>query len=319
MKKPTALYYRILKYQPQNLALLVRYFDLVELENPTHDTAGILAKTDALFAPLGFSVDAAKIEACPRLKVILSNTTGIPHIDALAAADRNVTICALNDEQVFLDGITPTAEHTIGLMIAAWRSIPAAHAETCRGVWDRRPWGAPAMMSRMRLGIVGYGRLGKKVAKIARAIGMQVNYFDPAVAGGLPDLLQLASQSDILSLHAVGNEQTRHLVSRVVLEALPRGAMVVNTARGEVLDTNALIDLLESGHLYCAALDTVDGEYGVNFSEHFANSRLARYARTHNNLLLTPHIGGSTIDAWGETESRVVQKAIHALGLKIVC
>ena len=95
--------------------------------------------------------------------------------------------------------------------------------------------------------------------------------------------------------------------------------MVVNTARGEVLDTNALIDLLESGHLYCAALDTVDGEYGVNFSEHFANSRLARYARTHNNLLLTPHIGGSTIDAWGETESRVVQKAIHALGLKIVC
>ena len=119
----------------------------------------------------------------------------------------------------------------------------------------------------------------------------------------------------MLSLHAPATPQTRGLVSRSVLERMPKGGMVVNTARGELLDTDALLDLLEAGHLAAAALDTVDGEYDPEFSARFADSRLARYARSHDNLLLTPHIGGSTYDAWAETERRVIDKACRALGL----
>jgi D-3-phosphoglycerate dehydrogenase len=316
MDKPFALYYRILKYQPENLALLHRHFDVMELDDPRQDTADLLARVNVLFAPLGFAVDAEKIAACPRLRAVVSNTTGIPHIDAAAAAARNIAVCALHDEQAFLDTITPTAELTIGLMLAAWRRIPASHTAASAGKWDRRPWGAPAMMSRLRLGLVGYGRLGRKVAKIAESMGMAVQYYDPHVPGGAHDLLQMAAESDVLSLHAVANTQTRNLVSRAVLETLPRGAMVVNTARGELLDTEALLDLLESGHLYCAAIDTVDGEYAHGFSDRFSESRLATYARNHDNLLLTPHIGGSTYDAWRETEQHVVLKAIRTLGLE---
>jgi D-3-phosphoglycerate dehydrogenase len=101
------------------------------------------------------------------------------------------------------------------------------------------------------------------------------------------------------------------------MEALPHGAMVINTARGELLDLDALLDLLESGHLQAAALDTIDGEYDPDFSAGFAASRLANYARAHDNLVLTPHIGGSTIDAWSETERFVIEKAARTLGLEV--
>lgn len=314
--KPVALYFRILKYQKQNLALLKEFFHVKELENPNEATDEILRDVELIFAPLGFQVNAAYMDRCPRLRAIISNTTGIPHIDAHQAEHRGVIICALHDEQAFLESITPTAEHTVGLMIAAARRLPAAHAAACAGLWDRRPWGSPKMMSRLRLGIVGYGRLGKKVSSICRAMEMDVDYYDPYVGGGRTTLTELASRSDVLCLHAVANAETKGLVNRQVLRTLPMGAIVVNTARGEILDTDALLDLLESGHLWAAALDTIDGEYQPDFSRSFTESRIAKYAREHDNLILTPHIGGSTVDAWRETEEKVIHKACKVFGVR---
>jgi len=145
---------------------------------------------------------------------------------------------------------------------------------------------------------------------------MRVRWFDPHVSGGVPILEDLARVSDVLSLHAPATPETRGLVSRRVLEAMPKGGLLVNTARGELLDTEALLDVLESGHLAAAALDTIEGEYDPEFPRRFAESRLARYARSHDNLLLTPHIGGSTRDAWEETEHRAIRKACEALGIR---
>jgi D-3-phosphoglycerate dehydrogenase len=321
--KPVALYYRILKYQPDNRGLLEKHFEVLELEHPDEKTDEVLARVELLFAPLGFRVDAAYMDRCPKLKVIASNTTGVPHIDLQAAAQRGVAVCALHNEQAFLDTITPTAELTIGLMLAASRRIPAAHSAACAGRWDRRPWGAPRMMSRLRLGLVGYGRLGRKVAAIGRAMGMAVAWYDPKLPEQpgqeerMTNLVELARRSDVLSLHAVANEETRGIVDRQVLASLPRGAIVVNTARGELLDTDALLDLLENGHLWAAGLDTIDGEYRLDFSDSFADSRIARYARDHDNLVLTPHIGGSTVDAWTETERRVIVKALGVFGITV--
>ena len=173
------------------------------------------------------------------------------------------------------------------------------------------------MFSRMRLGLVGYGRLGRRVANIAEAMGLTVNYYDPYVIGGAKDILELASSSDILSLHATSTEETRDLISETVLKRLPKGAMVINTARGELLDTDTLVDLLETGHIFAAALDTIDREYEVDFEATLEKSRLLEYARSHDNLILTPHIGGSTLDAWKETQRQVLKKAAMTLGLKL--
>lgn len=315
--KPKAIYFSVLAYQPANLALMHALFDAETLPDPRSASADLLRAAEVLFAPLGFPVTREKIAACPQLRAIVSNTTGVPHIDMNAASERGIAVCALHDEQAFLDTITPTAEHTIGLMLAAWRRIPGAHRAAADGQWNRRPWGAPRMLSRMSLGIVGLGRLGRKVAQVATAMGMTVRHFDPHVTGGEPDLISLAARSDVLSLHAPANDATRGLVSRRVLEAMPRGAMVVNTARGELLDLDALLDLLESGHIHAAALDTIDGEYDPDFASAFSASRVATYARRHDNLVLTPHIGGSTLDAWSETERFVLVKAARALGLEV--
>jgi D-3-phosphoglycerate dehydrogenase len=314
--KPRAIYYRVLSYQAEALDLLRQFFDVVELDDPREDTVEIMRDAEVLTAPFGYPVTAARMNASPKLRAIISNTTGIPHIDAATAAKRGISVCALHDEQAFLDRITPTAEHTIGLMLAAWRRIPGAHAAVLSGQWNRSDWGAARMFSRMRLGIVGFGRLGSKVARIAEAMGMDVAYYNPHMPGSMDSLAALAARSDILSLHAPAKEQTRHLVSRAVLEALPRGAMVVNTARGELLDTEALLDLLENKHISAAALDVIDGEFDPDFAKTLAGSRILAYARAHDNLILTPHIGGSTVDAWIETQCFVIHKAARALRIE---
>lgn len=313
--KPRALYYRILHYQPENLALVRALFVTEEREDPLDVSDELLSRIEVMFAPLGFQLDAARMDRCPKLRVVVSNTTGIPHIDVSAAKERGIAICALHDEQEFLEAITPTAEHTIGLLLSVYRQIPGAHADVTRGNWNRRSWAAPKMLSRMRLGIVGYGRLGRKVASIASAMGMSFAYYDPYVKGSLSCLMDLAASSDVLSLHVPANAETMGLVSRKILEALPKGAIVINTARGEVLDLDALLDLLEAGHLAGAALDTLVGEYDPCFAKVLPRSRVILYARNHHNLILTPHIGGSTLDAWFETERFVIQKAARLLGL----
>ena len=314
--KPRAVYYSMLRFDARNRTRLNELFEVTELGDPTALTESLLAETVVLFAPLGHHVTRELMDRSPKLRVIVSNTTGIPHIDADYAKTRGIAVAALHDEQEFLDTITPTAEHTIGLLLACWRRIPAAHDFVLEGKWDRRPWGAPRMLSRMRLGIVGLGRLGKKVAKIAEAMGMTVRFYDPNKPGSEASLIALARESDVLSLHAPANASTLGLVSPAVLQALPKGAVVINTARGELMDLDALLDLLESGHIHAAALDTLEGEYAPDFAATFPKSRVLAYARTHDNLILTPHIGGSTHDAWFETERFVIEKAARALGAK---
>lgn len=313
MRRPSALYYEVLNYQPENLERLAQLFEVKVLPSPDHDTPDLLSNIDVLFAPLGYRVSDEKMSRCGRLKAIASNTTGVPHIDLDAAARRGIAVCALHDEQDFLETITPTAEHAIGLMLAAWRHLPGAMHAAAQGNWDRRPWSAPAMFSRMRLGIVGYGRLGRKVEAICLAMGMQVAWYDPNVPGGHPSILSLAERSDVMTLHAVANMDTAGIVSRDVLQSLPRGAMIINTARGELLDEDALLDLLEAGHLSCAGLDVLNGEYEPGFCERLRDSRIGKYAREHDNLILTPHIGGSTVDAWRETERRVIEKVARVI------
>ncbi len=303
-----AIYYDCLKYQDKNLDILEKTFNLIRFSSPKFTDFQLIKDAEVIFAPLVFKFDNIFFKKLPRLKAIVSNTTGIPHINESDCAMQGIKIIALHDDSDFLQTITPTAEHNIGLIISCARRIPAAHNSTIRGYWDRRPWGSPKMLSRMTLGIVGYGRLGRKVGTIARAIGMQVEFYDPFCDGSMTSLLELAKISDVLNINAKVTEKTKKMVSQHIIEAMPKNSILINTARGEILDENALVDNLENGHLWGAALDTIDGEFDDNFIEYFSKSRILNYAKNHDNLILTPHIGGSTIDAWTETEHRVISK-----------
>jgi len=317
--KPIALYYRMLKYQPENLARLEHEFELEVLDTPEQDSQVLLARVEVLFAPLGYMVDRVKIDNCPKLKAIVSNTTGHPHIDVDYARSKGVYVACLKFAQTFLRSITPTAELTWGLILALTRKILPAHRAALAGQWDRRPFGAPAMLSHLSLGIVGHGRLGTLVARYGKAFGMAVRYYDPYVptssegAESMHSLKDLVSVSDVVTVLVPHEKETEGMFSRDVLASFKPGSYLINTARGELLDWDALLDALQSGHLAGAALDVFEGEFIPGFAERFPEHPVLRYAHTHDNLILTPHIGGSTVDAWRLTEAHAIEMALSHL------
>jgi D-3-phosphoglycerate dehydrogenase len=175
------------------------------------------------------------------------------------------------------------------------------------------------MLSRMSLGIAGYGRLGRMVAGYGRAFGMTVRYFDPFVpqvtdcVRRVASLKALVSDSDIVSVHVPHEPATEHLFDREIFSSFKEGAFFINTSRGELVDQLAMLDGLQSGRLGGAAIDVLAGEFSPGFAESLPGNPLVRYACSHTNLLLTPHIGGSTQDAWRLTEQYTIEKILERL------
>lgn len=318
--KPRLLYYKTLNFQQSNLALLNENFEVVVLEDPSADNKFDLADIVVSFAPLGFYFDAKKMDRMPALKVIASNTTSVPHIDENAAAERRIRVISLREEIAFLKSITPTAEHTWGIMLAMMRKVPASFQSVLDGRWSRWPFGAPRMLSRMTLGLVGIGRIGEIVACYGRAFGMPVYWYDPYVATSPVDgavkvdsLAELVQRSDVVSLHLHLNDETKNLISADLFNQFRQNSYLINTSRGAIVDTAAMLKALESGHLAGAAIDVLDDEFEQGFGLSVKDHPLVKYASMHDNLIITPHTAGSTVDAWTLTQKRTVDRAMQIL------
>ena len=318
MHKPKALYFENCIYTIENQSLIHELFDVTTLKHPNliPSAADGLGDIDVLFAPLGTLFNHCNLYLFPGLKCIVSNTTSIPHIDIQYCSLNNIEISALHNESEFLAEITSTAEHAVGLILACQRRVHSAHKDVLSGNWDRTPWGAPRMLSRSTIGIIGYGRLGRKVSLIAKSLGMRTLWYDPYLPpasnddGRMNTLHDLSRCSNVLSIHASQLEEQKPIVTQQIIEAMPANSIIVNTARGYMLDTQALLAALESKHIWAAALDTLDGEFLPNFHDNLNDHPLVNYARTHDNLLLTPHIGGSTYDSWHLTQKKVITKCL---------
>lgn len=317
MPKPTLIYYSILKYQPDNLKLLHEYFNIIELPDPDHDKPNILGKADVIIAPLGYSCDKKKIESASNLKIIGSNTTGHPHIDIDYASEKHIKVITLKEYSEFLESITPTAELSWGLIIALTRKIIPAANSVLNGRWNRRPYGGKAMLSRMKLGIAGCGRLGTMVGRYAQSFRMKIRYYDPFVNvvenewERVSSLEKLVALSDIITIHIPHEPETENLFNREIFSQFKRGSYLINTSRAELVDQGALLENLKSGTLAGAGLDVIENEFKPGFN--IKNNPLWIYAKKHENLILTPHIGGSTIDAWKLTEEFMVKLVIKAM------
>ncbi len=318
--KPTLLYYSISKYRDENKSILKKFFNVIELENPSFDTPEILERTNAIIAPLGYLVDQNKIDQMPNLKVIGSNTTGHPHIDVKYAKKRNISVHTLKYEKDFLKTITPTAELTWGLIIAITRNIRPAMRSVIEGKWDRRPFAGPAMLSQMSLGIVGLGRLGSLVAELGVAFGMKVSFYDPFVdkfpqtINRYDSMEKLVATNDIISLHIPHEPETENIFDAKMFSLFKKGSFFVNTSRGELVDHDALINAMEKGTIAGAAMDVFPDEFNPNFD--IQKENLWDYLKTHDNLIVTPHIAGSTEDAWRLTERRTIDLMCSTLELE---
>ncbi len=299
-----------LGYCDEARALLRELGTLTEGDLSRDELLAQIGGYDVLIVRLAHQVDRAVLDAGVRLKAIVTATTGLDHIDTAYAASRGVAVLSLRGETAFLDSIWATAEHTWAVLLAVLRRIPQAHASVRAGHWDRDLFRGREL-ARKRLGIVGLGRVGRKVARYGLAFAMDVAAYslqaEPWVDGvaRMPSLPALLERSDVLSIHVPLNDETVGLIGARALKRLPRGAVLVNTARGGIVDEAALVDALETGHLAAAALDVIAHERAPEARN--AGPLLA-YARRHDNLLITPHIAGATHESMADTEVFMARK-----------
>ncbi|MBK8480840.1 MAG: hypothetical protein IPL40_06660 [Proteobacteria bacterium] len=316
MTRPAEPRPRVLIAEPRDFSAeavaLLRTAAEVELDDSV-PLARALADFDVLWLRLAHRLDAEALAAPGRCWLIACPVTGLDHIDLAACAARGIRVLSLRGETAFLRRVRATAEHTLALTLALLRHLPAAHGAVLQGQWDRDRWRGGELYEKTA-GLVGLGRLGTIMAGYLRALGMRVLGYDPRddfphdAAERVDTLEGLLAQSDLISLHVSYGPETHHLLGAPELALLKPGALLVNTARGGVLDGDALLAALRGGRLAGAALDVLEGEPRIG-----ADHPLVAYARQHDNLLLTPHLGGNTRESFSKTEVFLAQKVIAAL------
>ncbi|HEU4327774.1 MAG TPA: D-glycerate dehydrogenase [Roseiflexaceae bacterium] len=262
---------------------------------------------DGLLTMVTDRVDAALLEAAPRLLVVSNYGVGYDNIDLAAATEQGVLVT--NTPDVLTEA---TADLAFALILATARRLGEAEQYVKAGRW--RFWGPELLLGRelsgATLGLVGLGRIGAAVARRAQGFGMHVLYHTPrpkpeAETGGLrhAPLEQLLAESDIVSLHCPLNDDTYHLIDRDALALLKPDALLVNTARGSVVDTRALVEALRQRPQMVAALDVTDPEPMPADHELLALP----------NALVVPHIGSATVQARTRMGTLAAQNLLAAL------
>jgi phosphoglycerate dehydrogenase-like enzyme len=249
-----------------------------------------------LDASMRVRFDRATLDRAPGLRVISTATTGADHIDSGALAERSIPLFTLAGETELLHSLTPAAEHSWLLLMACARRLRGAIQHALEGKWKREEF--PGVMLRGKtLGLIGCGRIGSWMARYARAFEMDVVGYDPFISRWPAEIRdgytldEVLSIADFISIHVPLNAQTRGLIGARELARTKSGAVLINTSRGGVTDEAAVLEALKNGRLGGAGLDVLDGEPAI---EHHP---LIDYARTHDHLVITPHIGGFCPDA----------------------
>jgi len=231
-----------------------------------------------LLTMLSDRIDAALIDACPKLRAVVNYAVGSDNIDLAAAAARGIQVGVTPD--VLTDA---TADLTWALLLAAARRLPEGAEAVRTGAW--RTWEPAGFLGlELRgatLGLIGLGRIGRAVAERAPGFGMTVIH--TSRSGGVT-LSELLARSDVISLHCPLTPQTRHLIDARALAAMKPTAILVNTARGAIVDQPALVAALHDGRIAAAALDVTDPEPPP------PEDPILRAP----NLLLLPHVGSAT-------------------------
>ncbi|HEX9943344.1 MAG TPA: phosphoglycerate dehydrogenase [Thermoanaerobaculia bacterium] len=263
----------------------------------------ILAGYDALVVRSSTQATADLLQAGKRLKVVGRAGIGVDNVDVAAATELGILV--VNAPTANLMSAT---EHTFALLLSLARRVPEADASTKAGEWNRKLTGVE--LQGKTLGIIGFGRIGQRVADRSRGFEMKIAAYDPFLDAAaarrmeveLLSLDELLARADVVTLHVPLTEQTRNLLNRENLAKMKKGALLVNCARGGVIDEEALLEALESGHLGGAALD-------VFAEEPPKDLRLVR----HRKVVATPHLGAQTREAQERISLETAQMVLAAL------
>lgn len=274
---------------PQALALLADYDIVYAGKTPTEDEVVALCRRHNPVAIIVrySKVGAAAMDAAPSLKVISKHGSGTDTIDKAAAQARGIEVVAAVGANA-----AAVAEQALALLLACAKSVPQLNERMHAGHWDKATHKSLELGGRT-IGLVGLGAIGLRFAKMADALGMRVLGFDP-FAKNLPDFVQAADletiwrESDAISLHCPLTDDNRDLLDADTLARCKKGVIVVNTARGGLIDEAALLAAVHSGQVRMAGLDSFAVE-----------PMAAGHPFQHQSgFILSPHIGGVTSDAY---------------------
>jgi D-3-phosphoglycerate dehydrogenase len=289
---------------PQALALLQEYEIVYAGKTPSeseiaalcrqHNPAGVIVR----YGKFG----AAAIEAAPALRIISKHGSGTDTIDRTAAKARGVEVAAASGANA-----AAVAEQAMALLLACAKSVVTLNARMHGGHWDKATHKSLELDGRS-VGVVGLGAIGQRFARMAEAMGMRVLGFDP-FAKNLPacvqrtDLSTIWRESDAISLHCPLTEENRGMVNRETLRSCKRGVIIVNTARGGLIDEHALLEAVRSGQVGSAGLDS------------FAVEPMAKGHpfQGEERIVLSPHIGGVTADAYVKMGVAAAQNILAVL------
>lgn len=311
--KPRILIAETKCFSPKVTSILQQLGDLNLIDIQKDGLKKALSEYDVFWFRLGFRIDASDLPENPRCRFIVCPVTGLDHIDLEACTSKGIQVLSLQGEVEFLKSVRATAELSIGLAMALLRKIPAASNHVREGGWNRDLFRGQELFGKT-VGIAGMGRLGKTTAQYFRTFGCRVMGFDPKPfeevgVTSCENLESLVLQSDMVSIHINYLPENHHLFNEALFSKFKKGSVLINTARGALVDSMALLRHLQNGTLAGAALDVIENEHA------HADSPLITYARQHDHLLLTPHIGGNTLESFEKTEVFMVEKLKIALAI----
>ncbi|MBF0195050.1 MAG: hydroxyacid dehydrogenase [Magnetococcales bacterium] len=233
--------------------------------------------------------------AAVNLKVICTASTGTNHIDKPLAAKLGLKIISLTEERSFINKISSTAEHAFALMMASLRHIPSSFDSVKQDEWDYTKF-IGRQMDHLTIGVIGYGRLGGMFSRYCHAFGAKVLVYDPFKMVENPDhkqtnLDELLPESDVIAIHVHATEDTRDMVNAKWFSQMKDDVLFVNTARGDVVDEEALLAFLQANPKARASVDVVADEV-----RNKSNSPIIAYAKASKQVIITPHTGGMTVE-----------------------
>ncbi|MDP4161733.1 MAG: phosphoglycerate dehydrogenase [Bacillota bacterium] len=269
---------------------------------PPRDIKEIIKNYDALIVRSQTQVTEEVLHNADRLKVIARAGVGIDNIDVNAATRKGIIVINAPGANTIA-----ATEHTLAMMLSLVKHIPQAHRITSEGIWNRSAFKGIELYKKT-LGIIGMGKIGTEVAKRAKSFGMTILGYDPYLTEerakkiGVTNasLEQIARESDIITLHTPLTNETRSLIDDDYLSKTKSGVRIINCARGGILDENALIRALQSGHVAGAALDVFENEPVIK-----------KELLEHPNIIVTPHLAASTVEAQEKVAEEVSAEIIE--------
>jgi len=258
-----------------------------------------------------YQVSAELLDNFKNIKCVVTPSTGVDHINVLDIESRGIKVLSLRHSSKYFS-ISASSEYTFSLMLALLRNIPKAVSYPINGKWreSEKDLRAKEVMG-LKIGIIGFGRIGQNVGRYSTAMGAIVQYYDPYVAHEdferVDDLKDLFVSSDMILVCPVLTDETKNLINKDILKHSKKDQLIVNTSRGEVVNENDIVLAINNGMIYGYACDVLCGE----ISGEWIKSPILELASSGKNVLVSPHIAGLTYDSESKAQNIAINLAVE--------